>query len=168
MAKPSARRVPSDDCEVTIDEVTYKIHEGEWVEVLPGLSVGDYSALHAFTSVKTQMDAVKGEENEGQQVLGILAQTFDAAIPIIASRLLAWTWTDPRGRPYPPPDSEPSPLRRLGEAEVAYLIQVIMGTNPAAQQSFTQPSGTTSSDIPSLPRGSETEPSTDPSPTPEY
>lgn len=146
MAKVPPRRVPSDDCVVTVAGERYHVHEGEWVEVLPGLSVGDYEAFHAFAGVQVQMAAVKGEQDEGLKTIGILADTFGKAVPLVKSRLVAWNWTDNRGEPLPQPHDEPSPLWRLDEAEIAYLIQVITGTNEGAEKNASSPSETTSSD----------------------
>ncbi len=146
MAKPQPVRVPSDDCVVTVKGTSYHVHEGEWVELLPGLSVGDYESFHAFAGVQVQMAAVKGEADEGLKTIGILADTFGKAVPLVKSRLVAWNWTDMRGEPLPQPHAEPSPLWRLDEAEIAYLIQVITGTNEAAEKNASSPSETTSSD----------------------
>lgn len=126
----TGRRVPSDDCLVTVNGENVAIHEGEWVEVDDLRSYREIEALTRFERLK--VDALAAEEigrevppitddmspeqraklAEMQQVemrrrmeerirIGRLQDAaFEDLCRYLADRLFRWTWTDRRGRPY--------------------------------------------------------------------
>lgn len=111
MAKPPPIRFPSDDCPLTLSgqqEICYP-HVGEWVELLPVMSVGELQQVIRF-------------EREAERD-GALDELFESLCEALAGRITAWSWTDLRGRPLPPPDS-PAALKRLTSEELFWLLRV--------------------------------------------
>lgn len=134
MAKPKARRVPSDDCQVTIGGETYTPHEGEWVELLEGQTVAEISAAREFLDLQSKFDALQGEDDENRKVTALLDNAFTRLCSALAQRITAWSWTDDAGRPLPPPDGSPEPIKNLRTEEVYYLLSCSKGEPPAERK----------------------------------
>ena len=125
--KPPLQRLPSDDCELTFDEVDYHPHEGEWVEIVPpGLTLGDVSRLRGIHELSAKLEAL-GETDDAATERAILTgETYRAIAPALCDRIAAWNWTDPRGEPYPQPTTDV--MARLDVREVIYLHNLTQGT----------------------------------------
>lgn len=145
MAKPQARRVPSDDCICEIDGQEYALHEGEWVEVVPATSVADLKRMSRWAAIQTQIEALKGEPDESVRVAELISSTFEEICDVLRPRILGWNWTDDRGCFLPCPAEDPGVLERLRLEEVQYLAQVVRGESPGEQKNGLKPSPTTSS-----------------------
>ena len=147
MSKPVARRVSSDDCAVSIDGVVYYPHESEWVNLMGGLAVGELKGLGKFGQIQTEMDAIRGDANEGARVLAILNPAFDEVRFVLARHVTAWNWTDNRGQALPPPDFES--LGMLSQEELFWLLAALQNRTPDAEKNASPPSPIMSLDTPS-------------------
>lgn len=97
--KPPARRVLSDNFEFEQDGVIYHTHAGEWVEFRGGdpMRVGDW-----FDAVKLQ-EAASPVDGIASTTPGDVAATFANTLRGLVSDIVAWSWTDSDGEPYPSP-----------------------------------------------------------------
>src|SRR5574340_894704 len=131
MGKPLPKRIPSDDCAVTIDNEVYHPHEGEYVEMYAGITIAELKTLEGFTRISVEVDAIQGEEEEQQKLLGLLNQHFDEICKNLAGRVVAWNWTDDRGQPLPQPDGKAETMERLRAEEILWLMKATQGETPA-------------------------------------
>lgn len=145
MSKPASVRVPSDDFVVEIGGQAFNTHEGEWVEVLPQMSVRDMQQLQRLSRLQVEIDALAGEDGGGAAVLALLNATYADMCQTLAARISDWTWTDDAGRPLPKPDGTPEPFQRLAPLELEYLALVLQSNYPAARGKGSNGSPTTSS-----------------------
>jgi hypothetical protein len=113
--KPPVRRVACDSYEVTIGGVTYYPHEGEWAEFRGGPSWQFLRDSAALASVRGS--AVKDTDQTD------LIATIDRLMEFLASRLVAWNWTDDSGKPLPPPSVDV--LQRIDQDEAQYLMGLL-------------------------------------------
>ena len=142
MGKIPSRRVPSDDCLVhvgrrvedgqIVDEgEAYNVHEGEWVEVVPVVTMRQYIEINHLSKSLTAQD-IDGME-----------RSMDALCKAIAQRVVAWNWTDNEGVALPPPTE--GVIRELTEDELVYLITAIQGETAGQRGNGSTPSPTRSS-----------------------
>lgn len=151
MSKPPIRRVPSDDCVVTVDGVEYRPHEGEYVEIAGKPSIG---ALQALWHFRKSAKAPQEEPPEGASAaalseyndrsIGRISEQFDALCEVIARHVTGWNWTDGRGVPLPQPDGTPTPIKALESEELYWLESAIQGQTSAARKNALKPSAPTS------------------------
>jgi len=134
MAKPKARRIPSDDCAVASGGETYYPHEGEWVEIRPVASIAEVRALDGLRRLKVELDAAAGESDEAVRVLSIMDKHFGAVCESLARRMVAWSWTDDNGEPMPQPASQPKVLEQLKGDEILWLMNAAQGESGAARK----------------------------------
>lgn len=148
MAKPQPRRIASDDCAVTLPggEVFYP-HEGEWVEVVLGMTVGEIQQLGPIRAIGVQMAEVQGEPDQNARMLELLGPHYEMLTSLLANRILAWNWTDDFGRPLPALDGTPEPLKRLRGEELYWLLMAGQGETSAERKNGLKPSAITSSAI---------------------
>ena len=147
MAKPTARRIPSDDCIVTVDGVAYNTHEGEWVELRPGGSVAGLQVAASLAGIETELKSFQGEADGEIQAIVALGRHLGRMAEVIAPRLMAWTWTNDRSEPHPQPDGTADQLTRLlGDTELLYLFKLVYaGESPAQRKNDLRPLPITSS-----------------------
>lgn len=131
MAKPLPRRVPCDDCIVTIDGELYALHEGEWVDILGDVKVGDLSAFRHLTELEDRLAAVAGDSDEEKRTLALTDEAWGSALDILRQRVVAWSWTDDAADPLPQPKADPAVFGRLRFEEVAYLLRALRRNTPA-------------------------------------
>tara|TARA_Y100000310_G_scaffold317685_1_gene370839 strand:+ start:16601 stop:17035 length:435 start_codon:yes stop_codon:yes gene_type:complete len=123
--------VESDDCVVAIgrkvsgdrivDEgAAHHVHEGEWVDIIPVGAMTQYIALDKLRR------ALTNPNQDG------LANSMESLCRSIASRVMAWNWTDMKGMPLPPPTSEV--IQELAEDEIIYLVNAIQGETVAERK----------------------------------
>lgn len=144
MGKLPTKQIPSDDCVVTLDDVEYRPHEGEWIKVVPSLSVAEVRLVQELNELKPKLDAIKGEETEQEESVALLDKSFGPVVSLVARRIIAWSWTDNAGDPYPEkPDEET--IRDLHIQELYYLLAAIRGETPAERGNGSRPLPTTSS-----------------------
>ena len=149
MAKPLPKRVPSDDCAVLIDGAVYYPHEGEYVDVMPGMSVGELQSIEHLRRLGVEIQALEGEPDAQSRLLALLDPHYEELYRLLAARLVAWNWTDDRGRAIGPPDDVAN-LRTLRPEELYYLLFAAQGETPGARKNGWRPSQTISSAIASM------------------
>ncbi|MFH0900676.1 MAG: hypothetical protein V2A73_08620 [Pseudomonadota bacterium] len=135
MGKPKPRRIASDDCEVTLDGgEKCTPHEGEWVEIFTGWSVGELKARNEFNRMRVRLDAVEGESDEARRSLAIMDESFEGILAALAGRIVTWNWTDLAGRQLPQPDGTKEPLRQLHADELFWLLNAGAGETPSERK----------------------------------
>ena len=139
MAKPKPTQVPSDDCVVLDGDERLNPHEGEWVLAYCGYRAGDARMMRGLQELKAKMAAIEGDDDAGQQQMILTSDAFGEVIIALQDRIVAWNWTDDRGRPYPQPEEDPNVFHRLRIDEAIYLGMVVQKNNPKAEQVFTKP-----------------------------
>lgn len=152
MAKPAARRIPSDDCIVTVDGQEYDPHVGEWIEATKKVSPSDIRLMTELGTLGVKLQALEGEEGASDHQLAMMDESLVTALDVIADRIADWNWTDEHGNPYPRPSTERAAFRaalpRLSMDEVYYLISAIQGDTPGEQKNGSRPSLTSTSGTP--------------------
>lgn len=144
MSKAPAKRMPSDDLAIEQDGIEYRPHEGEWVDVLPGYTVGDLQDVTRWEKLMDDRQAIGDDEPEAmvawmgraEAVLGDMSRSIDR-------RLVGWSWTDGRGRPLPEPS--PEVIAGLTWDELSYLMRIVRGQAETDRKNGSAPSRTTSS-----------------------
>lgn len=111
--KVPPRRVSGDTYVVMVDGQECRPHAGEWVEFRRRMRVESLLLDLRLNAVRV------GNTAEAEEVLiQMLGELADA--------IVAWSWTDEDGNPYPsPPDA--ATLRRLPAEEVWWLREVYLG-----------------------------------------
>ena len=155
MGKPLPKRVDSSDCAVKIGDETYYPHEGEWVELFVGQSVGELQGITQMRRLGVEMQAIQGESDQNERALDLIEPVFDTLCNILAGRIVNWNWTDDAGRPLPAPDGTPQPLKRLRAEELNWLLSAGQGETPAQRKNALAPSLTTCSDTESQATGAK-------------
>ena len=148
------RRVDSSDCVVYVGRVVkdgkitepgtpYKVHEGEWVEVLPVPTMQDYLVVGSLFGTD-------GNASPTEQLVA-MGKALDNVCLQLSTRLTAWNWTDMQGLPLPQPHGNPAVLKSLTNDELVWLLLAARGESPAERKNASPPSVSTSSGaVPSL------------------
>lgn len=144
MSKIPSVAVPSDDCAVDHNGVTYHPHEGETVWLWPDHSLAMLAAMGQLNQLQVRIAAVKGEPNEISEAIRIADETFRGIAEQIAPALERWDWTDMRGQPLPALDGTVGPLMRLSVEELMWLSSAVRGETGGARKNGSKPSRTTS------------------------
>ncbi len=144
--KPQPRRVPSDDCEVTIRGDSFYPHVGESLWVIGSESIGQMKSRWAFLHLSSELDEAKEDprgENESDEDyqkrverangdrIRLIESQYDDLVHWFADRLDRWDWTDNRGDPLPTLDRTITPFMGLSMDEVYYIKSVLSGEGPA-------------------------------------
>ena len=137
-SKIPTRTVPSDDCVIYIgrevsDDGTvinqgkaYKLHEGEWVKVIPLISVRQFIAWNKLrASLSKDTDRIE--------------QGLDALCRELSNKILDWNWTDFEGNPLPKPFKNPEVFKDISEDELIWLSGALVET-PAQRKNADVPS----------------------------
>jgi hypothetical protein len=135
-------KVLADDCSISIGQVIedgeittpgtpHYVHVGEWVEVMPVLTVREVMHL---SRLRTGSDDGTGLGDS----LGKLCQE-------LSKRLLSWNWTDLLGEAMEQPHNRPDVLEELSADELLWLVNATSETEQAdARKKDSKPSETTS------------------------
>ena len=129
MGKPNVRRIPSDGCGVA-DETggaTYYPHEGEWVDVIPGMEVRMLAVLQKFNGLADAYAAIEGDSDADEKAIALSRDAIETALPALRDRVVGWSWTDDLGRPLPQPLEDPDVFLRLKGPEVGWLVAAVQG-----------------------------------------
>jgi hypothetical protein len=144
--KPQPRRVPSDDCEVSISGEKYYPHVGESLWVVGRPRLGEQKAQWAFLRISAELDEVtadpraEGEADEAYRArvresneaqINVVEGHYDQLISWFAARINRWDWTDDKGDQLPPLDGTTKPFLSLTMDEVFYIKDVLLGEGPA-------------------------------------
>lgn len=155
MRKPPIKRIAADTCAVTIEGETYYPHEGEWVELYTGRTVGEERSAAKMAILASQFSAT----DDPQEIAGIgeeINACYDDLSALLCSRLVAWSWTDDRDNPLPQPDGTPAVLQYLRAEEIGWLLAASGGEVAAERKNGFRPLPTTSSATESTPGRSST------------
>ena len=118
-------RIASDDCEVMVGRVIvdgqimeegepHRVHEGEWVEILPVTSMRAWLGLGGA--------ATDDEEADASLRASAIAANFGDICSSLAKQVTAWTWTDMVGDPLPQPFRNIEAIKDLATDEVIWLM----------------------------------------------
>ena len=143
MGKPPSIKLPSGDFELVVDGVTYKPHEGEWIEASRMQRIGEVVSISQLSRLGVELQALAGDEDEQARMADLMEKHFEDICRVLAERVIAWNWTNDQGNAYPPPSRDAFQLLRA--EELYYLLRVIQGEGPGEQKNGSRPSETTSS-----------------------
>ena len=140
--KIPTKRVKSDDCiihvgrrvegdQIVDDGKAYSVHKGEWVEVIPIITMRQYIEVNKLSGALGNADPKE------------LEQSLDRLCHDLANRLQNWNWTDLKGNALPQPDE--TVLKDLTEEELLYLVTVCQGESQGERKNASTPSGRKSS-----------------------
>ena len=126
--KLPARRITSDDCAIYIDRevdvdkkeiinkgTPYYVHKGEWLDILPLVSVRQFIAWNKLTQ------AFSGDINVMEAGLNELCIQ-------LSNRIIQWNWTDNEGYALPQPYKNPEVLKELSDDEILWLASAMVET----------------------------------------
>tara|TARA_R110002020_G_scaffold86938_2_gene214572 strand:- start:2016 stop:2477 length:462 start_codon:yes stop_codon:yes gene_type:complete len=126
------RKIDSSDCIVHVGQKVeegkivdegdaFKIHEGEWVKIVPYISMKESMALVNIANLST---------DSGTDSLKSLQEMCSA----LSERIFDWNWTDNIGQPMPKPYKNPEVLMNLQNEELIWLVSVSMGETPTEKK----------------------------------
>jgi len=106
-----------------VDEGTaYNIHEGEWVKILPFVSMKESMALVNIANLDI--------ENSGSDSMQNLREMCVA----LSKRVVDWNWTDNTGQPLDNPHNNADVFMGLQNEELIWLMTVSMGETPTEKK----------------------------------
>ena len=126
------RKIDSSDCVVHVGQKiedgkivdegdAFHIHEGEWVKIVPYVSMKESMALVNIANLST---------DSGTDSLKSLQDMCSA----LSERVFDWSWTDNIGQPMPKPYKNPEILMNLQNEELIWLVSVSMGETPTEKK----------------------------------
>lgn len=129
-------RIPSDDCVINIGQVVedgaitnagtpYSVHEGEWVEIIPVMSVREVMHL---TRLQRGSDDTSG-----------LGDNLTALCLELSKRVVRWSWTDLMGSTLEQPHNRPDILEGLSSDELLWLVSAASGQETEDQRKKDSP-----------------------------
>jgi len=130
------KKIDSSDCVIHVNQKIQdgkiteigepvKIHENEWIQVLPILSIKESLALGLF---KQSTDEIE------------LTQAMDRMCDSLSKRIVNWNWTDMDSSPLPKPHKNPDVFKELTNEELIYLLTATLGETPGEQKNELSPS----------------------------
>lgn len=122
--KIPAQRINSDDCVINIGQVIqdgevinegqpYYVHDGEWVEILPVMTIREVTQLSRLQQAASDV--------------GALGENLTTLCHELAQRVLAWSWTDMMGEPMEQPYKRSEVLEALSSEELLWLVNATAG-----------------------------------------
>jgi len=126
--KIPAQKVLSDDCSISVGQVVedgeivqqgvpHFVHKGEWVEILPVMTVKEVMQISRLQNAGT----------DGSQ----LGQNLTDLCKELARRVISWNWTDLMGEPMEQPYNRPDVLEGLSSEELMWLMGATGGGESA-------------------------------------
>ena len=126
--KIPAIRVKSDDCSISVGQVVedgevvdqgtpHYVHKGEWVEILPVITVKEVMQISKL-------------QNAGDNASG-LGESLTELCKELSRRVIKWNWTDLMGEPSDQPYGRPEILERLSSEELMWLMGAASGGESA-------------------------------------
>ena len=129
--KIPAVKVKSDECSISVGQVIedgeitnpgtpYFVHQGEWVEILPVITVAEVmniSRLQNAASDTTSLD-----------------QNLSDLCKELSKRVIAWNWTDLMGEKMEQPYNRPDVLERLASEELMWLMSAASSQESADER----------------------------------
>ena len=116
-------KVLSDDCTVYIGRVIedgkikepgtgYKVHEGEWVELFPAMSLAEIKAITDIAA----------------------AGALDKLCDELSKRIVSWNWTDNFGVALAQPHKNPDVIFSVTDDELMWLLSASKGEETANER----------------------------------
>jgi len=129
--KIPATRVQSDECFISIGQVIedgeivepgelHFIHKGEWVEVMPVMTVKEVMNLSKL--------------QQGASDNGTLGDSLSQLCRELSRRVIKWNWTDMMGEKLPQPYNKPDVLEGLTSEELLWLVSASNGQETAEER----------------------------------
>ena len=126
--KIPTQKVLSDDCAINIGQVVedgeitspgtpYYVHEGEWVEVMPVMTVKEVMQISKL------QNASGDSRNLGDNLTALCSE--------LSRRVVAWNWTDLMGEELEQPYNRPDVLEGLSSEELMWLMSATNGGESA-------------------------------------
>jgi hypothetical protein len=143
--KIPAVRVDSDGCAINVGQVVtdgviteegtpHYVHKGEWVEILPIMTVREVMQI-------SRLQNSAGDTTE-------LGENLTALCRELSRRVIAWNWTDLMGDTMEQPYKHPEVLEGLSSEELMWLMSAANGSESAdARKKGSKKSGNTSSEM---------------------
>tara|TARA_Y100000310_G_C20464898_1_gene707136 strand:+ start:454 stop:924 length:471 start_codon:yes stop_codon:yes gene_type:complete len=97
-----------EDGEITEPGIPHYVHEGEWVEVLPVMSVREVMSISRLQT--SASDSSK------------LGENLTSLCNELSHRIIAWNWTDIMGEPMEQPYNRADVLEGLSSEELMWLM----------------------------------------------
>jgi len=112
-------KVKSDECAINIGQVIedgeivnpgvpHYVHENEWVEILPVMTVREVMQISRLQNSTGDSSAL------GEKLSDLCKQ--------LSKRVIAWNWTDLMGEEMEQPYDRPDVLERLASEEIMWLL----------------------------------------------
>ena len=113
-------KIKSDACTISLGQViedgeiidpgtAHYIHKGEWVELVPVMTVKEVMQL-----AKLQQGTSSSENSLGDSLSELCKE--------LSKRLIKWNWTDLMGEALPQPYNRPDILEALSADELLWLV----------------------------------------------
>jgi len=143
--KIPASRIKSDECAINIGQVVedgevinagvpHYIHQGEWVDILPVMTVKEVVNLSRLQ--------VSGSDP------GVLGQNFTELCRELSRRIIGWNWTDLMGNDLEQPYDRPDVLEQLSSDELLWLVSATTNQeSPDERKKGSRQSANTSSAV---------------------
>ena len=143
--KIPAMRISSDDCAISIGQVIedgeiinagtpYYVHEGEWVEIIPVITVKEVMQLSNLQKA-----------SDDPQALGT---NLTMLCRELARRVISWNWTDLMGYAIEQPYNRPDILEGLSSEELLWLVNATTSQeSPDERKKDSEQSVNTSSEM---------------------
>ena len=123
--KIPATKVNSDECFISVGQViedgeikdagtAHYVHKGEWVEVLPVMTVKEVMQLSRLQA--------------GADDPGSLGENLTQLCQELSRRLISWNWTDLMGETMEQPYKRPDILEALSSEELMWLVSATGGS----------------------------------------
>ena len=117
--KIPAVKVLSDECAINVGQVIedgeitspgtpHYVHVGEWVEVLPVMSVREVMNI-------SQLQIAVGDSSK-------LGESLSSLCNELSRRIVGWNWTDIMGEPMEQPYNRADVLEQLSSEELMWLM----------------------------------------------
>lgn len=122
-------KIDSSDCVVHIGQriadgkivelgKPHRFHEGEWVKIIPTITMKESLAITQVTSM--------ADKQEGEML-----KTFEKICESLANRVVDWDWTGIDGEDLPKPYKNPVAFHELTNEELIWLITASLGESQA-------------------------------------
>ena len=109
-----------EDGEITSPGTPYYVHEGEWVEVMPVMTVREVMNLSRL------------QNNSGEG--STLGQSLTDLCQELSRRVIKWNWTNLMGEKLEQPYNRPDVLEGLSSEELLWLVNATGGGEGAEER----------------------------------
>ena len=122
-------KIDSSDCVVHVGQriadgkivelgKPHRFHEGEWVKIIPTITMKESLAITQVTSMADKQE-------------GDMLKTFEQICESLANRVVDWDWTGIDGEDLPKPYKNPVAFHELTNEELIWLITASLGESQA-------------------------------------